>query len=128
AEGFARDVMTGWQAGFGLGFSPFAEGYARFGVVGSAAFMALVGATTAVLQSTFARAIAPAMRVPAMLTIGGLVSVLVLRGAFSGLITQSVQNWLPLIIISLVATELAKRIDAAQQRGRPAPANPTGAG
>lgn len=123
AEGFARTVMVGWQAGFGLGFSPFAEGVARYGVAGSALFMALIGTTTAVIQLALSRAVPQAMRLPTVLTIGGLVSVLVLRGAFSGLITQSLQNWIPMIIVSVLAQQIAKGLDS--QSPRPAGLQPS---
>jgi hypothetical protein len=36
---------------------------------------------------------------------------LVLRGAFSGLITQSLQNWIPMIIVSLLVQQMAKALD-----------------
>lgn len=112
AEGFAREVIANWQVGFGLGFSPFAEGYARLGLIGSAFFMGMVGGVTALMQSFFSRAVPKAMRAPAMLTVGGFVSVLALRNPFSGLITQSLQNWAPVIVASLVASELARRMPA----------------
>lgn len=115
AEGFARTVMVGWQAGFGLGFSPFAEGVARYGIAGSALFMALIGTTTGVIQLVLSLAVPQAMRLPTVLTIGGLVSVLVLRGAFSGLITQSLQNWIPMIIVSVFAQQIAKRLDSQRR-------------
>jgi hypothetical protein len=108
AEGFARQMIIEWQSGFGLGFSPFAEGYARYGLWGSTLFMGMMGAVTAVIQSIFARAVPASMRVPAMLTIGGLVSVLVLRGAFSGLITVSLQNWVPIVLIFVLMRYLAR--------------------
>lgn len=112
AEGFARAVMVGWQPGFGLGFSPFAEGVARYGVAGSALFMALIGTTTAFIQLVLSLAVPKAMRLPTVLTIGGLVSVLVLRGSFSGLITQSLQNWIPMIVVSVLAQQIAKALDS----------------
>lgn len=115
AEGFARQVMENWQPGYGVGFSPLAEGYARYGIWGSGLFMALMGATFASIQRAFAFFLPAAMRVPVMLTIGGYVSVLVLRGPFSGLITQSIQNWLPVILIGLVARELTRRLDSRQK-------------
>lgn len=109
AEAFAQQVFVNWQAGFGLGFSPFAEGYARMGLFGCFFFMALIGAMMAVTNRLFASFLEEKLRIPAILTIGGVVSVLVLRGAFSSLITQSLQNWLPVVVISLVAAQLAKR-------------------
>jgi hypothetical protein len=115
AEGFAREVIANWQVGYGLGFSPFAEAYARLGLVGCSLFMAMMGGVTAVLQSLFARAVPKAMRAPAILTVGGYVSVLVLRGPFSTLITQSLQNWAPVIVVSLVATELVRRMGSVRQ-------------
>jgi hypothetical protein len=122
AESFAREVIANWQVGFGLGFSPFAEGYARLGLIGGSLFMGMIGGVTALMQSLFSRAVPEAMRAPAILTIGGFVSVLVLRGPFSGLITQSLQNWAPVIVISLIASELARRmgsnISAATPVGR----------
>ena len=121
AEGFARQVIAHWQVGFGLGFSPFAEGYARFGMIGGALFMGMVGGVTALMQSFFSRAVPAVMRAPAMLTVGGFVSVLVLRGPFSGLITQSLQNWAPIIVVSLVATELVRRVSGpGSERARSA--------
>jgi oligosaccharide repeat unit polymerase len=108
AEGFAQQAIVGWQAGFGLGFSPFAEAYVRAGLYGSFVFMALVGAVLAGLQRGFAMFIPMQFRVPTSLTIGGIVSVLFLRGLFSGLITQSIQNWVPIIIMSLIAAQLVK--------------------
>lgn len=110
AEGFARMVIANWQIGFGLGFSPVAEAYARVGMIGSSLFMAMMGAVTALLQSTFARAVPPAMRVPAILTAGGYVSVLALRNPFSALITQTLQNWAPIVIVSLLAWEISNRM------------------
>lgn len=109
AEAFAQQVIANWQAGFGLGFSPFAEGYARVGLFGCFFFMALIGAIMALINRLFASFLEEKLRIPATLTIGGIVSVLVLRGALSGLVTQSLQNWLPVVVISLVATRLAKR-------------------
>lgn len=109
AEAFAQQVIANWQAGFGLGFSPFAEGYARVGLFGCFFFMALIGAMMALINRLFASLLEEKLRIPATLTIGGIVSVLVLRGALSGLVTQSLQNWLPVVVISLVATRLAKR-------------------
>jgi hypothetical protein len=126
AEGFAREIITHWQVGFGLGFSPFAEGYARFGMVGGGLFMGMVGGVTALMQSFFSRAVPLVMRAPAMLTVGGFVSVLVLRGPFSGLITQSLQNWVPVVVVSLVATEIVRRMNWSSSvresvlEGRPA--------
>jgi oligosaccharide repeat unit polymerase len=108
AEGFAQQVIVNWQAGFGLGFSPFAEAYARVGLYGSFFFMAMVGAIMALLQRGFAALVPPEMRIPATLTIGGIVSVLVLRGAFSGLITQSLQNWVPIVLMSLIASQVVR--------------------
>lgn len=108
AEAFAQQVIANWQAGFGLGFSPFAEGYARMGFFGCFFFMALIGAMMALINRLFASFLEEKLRIPATLTIGGIISVLVLRGALSGLITQSLQNWLPVVVISLVATRLAK--------------------
>lgn len=112
AEGFAQQVLVNWQAGFGLGFSPFAEAYARVGLFGSFLFMGLVGGLMALLQRGFAMLLPLQMRTAATLTIGGIVSVLVLRGAFSGLITQSLQNWIPVIFVSVVARQLASRATA----------------
>lgn len=118
AESFAQQVISGWQAGFGLGFSPFAEAYARAGMAGSAIFMALVGATMAGMNRLFAYLVPTVMRVPAMLTIGGLVSVLVLRGVFSGLITQGIQNWVPVIAVSFIASEIDRRLRESRIAGR----------
>lgn len=109
AESFAQQVIVNWQSGFGLGFSPFAEAYARVGILGSFLFMGMSGAVMAILQRNFAGLMPPIMRIPATLTIGGIISVLFLRGAFSGLITQSIQNWVPVVLISLLASEVARR-------------------
>ncbi len=121
AEGFAQQVIVGWQAGFGLGFSPFAEGFARYGMAGSALFMAMVGSVTALLQTVLSRFVPKPVRIPTMLTIGGIVSVLVLRGAFSGLITQAIQNWVPVIIVSAIAAEISRRgmANSSVEAGRP---------
>ena len=121
AEGFAQQVIVGWQAGFGLGFSPFAEGFARYGTAGSALFMAMVGSVTALLQTALSRFVPKPVRIPTMLTIGGIVSVLVLRGAFSGLITQGIQNWVPVIIVSAIAAEISRRgmVNSLGEAGRP---------
>jgi hypothetical protein len=123
AEGFAREVIANWQVGFGLGFSPFAEAYARLGLVGSSLFMAMVGGITAAMQSFFSRAVPKAMRAPAILTVGGYVSVLVLRGPFSSLITQSLQNWAPVIVVSLITIELVRRMEPMASRFGTRPAD-----
>lgn len=119
AEAFAREVIVNWQVGFGLGFSPFAEGYARYGLLGSSLFMGMMGAVTALLQSLFSIAVPKAMRVPAILTIGGYVSVLALRNPFSALITQTLQNWAPVIVVSLIAMELTRRLSSPHPVAHP---------
>lgn len=118
AESFAQQFMVNWQVGQGLGFSPFAEAYVRAGLLGSFFFMMLLGATMALLQRGFASMVPEMMRAPAMLTIGGIVSVLVLRGPFSGLITQSIQNWVPIILVSVAAGLLAKQSASIKLPGR----------
>lgn len=108
-EGFAQQVIFNWQIGQGLGFSPFGEAFARMGMFGSFFFLVLVGGVMGAINRAFAFFLPEALRSPAIFTIGGIVSVLVLRGAFSGLITQSIQNWVPVVAVSLVASELAKQ-------------------
>lgn len=108
-EGFAQQVIFNWQIGQGLGFSPFGEAFARMGTFGSVFFMALVGGVMGSINRAFAFLLPKELRGPAIFTIGGIVSVLVLRGALSGLITQSIQNWMPVVAVSLVASEFAKQ-------------------
>ncbi|QSB45025.1 oligosaccharide repeat unit polymerase [Tsuneonella flava] len=115
-EAFAQQVIANWQIGYGLGFSPFAEGYARFGLIGSSLFMAIVGVTTAGMQSLFSSTIPKAMRAPTILTVSGYVSVLALRGSLSNLVTQMIQNWAPVVVASLVALEISRRIAASSPR------------
>jgi O-antigen polysaccharide polymerase Wzy len=107
AEAFAQQVIVNWQPGFGLGFSPLAEAYVRYGTYGSSFLMLLLGGLTALLQSFFSRFLPGPMRVPAIMTVGGLVAVFVLRGAFSGLLTQGLQIWIPLVLVGLVARQFS---------------------
>jgi oligosaccharide repeat unit polymerase len=108
AETFAQQVMKDWQPGFGLGFSPLAEGYARFGMAGVPFFMLLIGATVGALQTFFSSLLPKRIQVPVIMTVGGQLALLVLRGSYSAVITQSLQGWIPTIIICFAASYFAR--------------------
>jgi hypothetical protein len=116
AEAFAQQVMVNWQPGFGLGFSPLAEAYVRYGTYGSSFLMLLVGGGAALMQSFFSRFLPSPMRVPAILTVGGIIAVLVLRGPFSGLFTQGLQIWVPLVLVGLVARQFERKNSLAADK------------
>jgi O-antigen polysaccharide polymerase Wzy len=129
AETFAQQMMKDWQPGFGMGFSPLAEGYARFGMLGTPFFMILVGATLGFLQTFFSSFLPTRIRVPIIMTVGGYLALLVLRGAYSGVITQSLQAWIPALAVCLTANYFSKNkvseyyrdFSQAQRRAPPPP-------
>ena len=116
-EAFARIVIKNWQPGFGLGFSPVAEAFSRYGYLGTLPFMALCGATLAAFQVGFARFLDPLMREPAILVVGGYVSILFMRGSFSGIFTANMQIWLPIVGISIIGSWMRKSVSTTQLAG-----------
>lgn len=99
AETFAQAVMADWRPGYGLGFSPFAEGILRFGWL-SPILLFIAGATASSLQRAIASLAMPSL-VPSFLLINqGYILFTFHRGAFSGLITTTLQFWAPLLVLT----------------------------
>lgn len=98
SEGFARQIMTNWQPGYGLAFSVLAEGIMRFGVLGMPLFMFGVGAIYSAFNQSFLRLVPVDLRQAAFLVVGSQLAALIFRGPFSGLITNSIHEWIPLVI------------------------------
>lgn len=96
AESFAREFMAGWQAGFGMGYSPVAEGYQRFGLLIGPLVLFLTGLIFALLQAGFVRVSRPGLRLALSVTISGYIAFFINRGPMSGVFTQSLQFWLPI--------------------------------
>jgi len=103
AESFARDVMANWRPGIGMGFSPVAEGYQRFGLFLSPLHLFLTGFLFALLQYGLARFSSPRLRLAIIVTVNGYVAFVTNRGPVSSLVTQTVQIWVPIIAILMVA-------------------------
>jgi hypothetical protein len=99
AEEYARGVMTNWQPGFGLGFSPFAEAKIRFGLILSPALLFMAGLFMATIQRVAAKRIPVGMVPGLILVIQGYTLFTAHRGAFSGLITAMAQFWVPFLAI-----------------------------
>lgn len=99
AEGFAREIMTGWQPGMGMGYSPVAEGYQRYGLLFGPVVLFLTGLIFALLQTGFLRVSRPGLRLTLYVTISGYIAFFINRGAMSGVVTQSLQFWLPIVAV-----------------------------
>jgi oligosaccharide repeat unit polymerase len=118
AEGFAREFMIGWQPGMGMGYSPVAEGYQRYGMLGGPIVLFLTGLIFALLQAGFVRFARPGLRLALYVTISGYIAFFLNRGPMSGVFTQSLQFWLPILTV-LYLILLADHIKRSQssQRG-----------
>jgi hypothetical protein len=109
AEDFARTMISDWQPGYGMAFSPLAEAYARGGWAMIPLFLALCGGTIACLSQLVAKIMPSKAKIPALVTLGGTLCLATLRGAYSGLITYGLQIAIPLIIIGLIASNIDQR-------------------
>jgi len=107
AEEFARQMIVGWQPGFGLAFSPLAEAYTRLGAAGVAPFMALCGATIGGFQWLAVRMVPSDARPAVGLTFASVLSLAALRSPYSAIITQGMQGCVPLVLIGLVARQMS---------------------
>lgn len=99
AEGFAREIMVGWQPGMGMGYSPVAEGYQRYGLLLGPVVLFLTGLIFALLQSGFLRVSRPGLRLSLYVTVSGYIAFFINRGTMSGVVTQSLQFWLPILAV-----------------------------
>lgn len=107
AETFARAVMADWRPGYGLGFSPFAEGVLRFGWL-SPILLFIAGVTVSALQRLTVSLAMPSL-VPSFLLINqGYILFAFHRGAFSAVITAIFQFWLPFLIVTSSLNALLK--------------------
>lgn len=114
-EDFARQVIANWQPGFGVAFSPIAEGYARFGLPGVPLLLAACGAGVATFERLCAR-IAPVDARPAVaLTVSGYLALSVLRNPFSGLFTQGIQISIPIGLVALMSFWIQRRQDRREK-------------
>jgi hypothetical protein len=111
SESFAREFMAGWQAGFGMGYSPVAEGYQRFGLLFGPLVLFLTGLSFALLQTGFMRVSRPGLRLALSVTISGYIAFFINRGPMSGVFTQSLQFWLPIaaLLYLIVITAKARK-------------------
>lgn len=119
AEGFAREFMIGWQPGMGMGYSPIAEGYQRYGLLGGPIVLFLTGLIFSMLQSGFVRTARPGLRLALYVTISGYIAFFLNRGPMSGVFTQSLQFWLPVLgvlYIILLVSRINKRGRSSQLR------------
>lgn len=120
SESFAREFMAGWQSGFGMGYSPVAEGYQRYGLWGGPLVLFLTGLLFAALQMGFVRVSRPGLRLALSVTISGYIAFFINRGPMSGIFTQSLQFWLPIVAL-LYFIVLSNNI-ATSQKTAPADA------
>jgi hypothetical protein len=118
AEGFARDFMVGWQPGMGMGYSPVAEGFHRYGLLLGPVVLFLIGLIFALLQTSFVRVARPGLRLALYVTISGYIAFFMNRGPFSGVFTQSLQFWLPVLTV-LYLILLANKINKDLRTLRP---------
>ncbi len=108
-ESFARAVIPGWQPGWGMGFSPAAEAYQRFGLLLSPLFFLLFGLSFFFLQRLFARFVSPEMRLALVVTTCGYLAFIANRGSLAGMLTQSLQLW-ALLLVLLTFAGVARQI------------------
>lgn len=107
AETFAREMMADWRPGYGLGFSPFAEGILRFGWL-SPILLFIAGITVSALQRMTVALALPSL-VPSFLLINqGYILFSFHRGAFSAVIMAVFQFWLPFILATSSFNALLK--------------------
>lgn len=109
AESFARAVMPGWQPGFGLGFSPFAEGRIRFGLLLGPLLLFLAGFSIAGLQRLAIRYVPASLATALLLVVQGYLMFTMHRGAYSGIFTAMAQFWLPFLALTGVLVVLSRR-------------------
>lgn len=117
SEDFARLIMVNWQPGYGLGFSPIGEGYARFGMFGVPFLMAALAASVAFFERIAARVAPSEARMAIVVTVGGYLSMIIMRNPFSAVFTQGLQLAVPIVVIGIVATYLQARQQAQPHRG-----------
>jgi hypothetical protein len=98
AEQFAQAVMPGWQPGYGLGFSPFAEAQIRFGVVLSPILLFLAGLSLSGLQRLAIRIVPRTLSPALLLVVQGYMLFVTHRGAFSAIFTAMAQFWIPFLV------------------------------
>lgn len=101
AEEFARAVMTGWRPGYGLGFSPFAEGVLRFGFL-SPILLFIAGFTVSFMQKITTRLLSPSLVPPLLLIVQSYILFSSHRGAFSGIFTAIFQFWMPFLLVTSI--------------------------
>lgn len=102
AEQFARFYIPDWSEGKGLGFSIFAEGVLRFGVMGGALLMLLVGAVFVGLKTVLYAPIGPRLRPVVEMCALSPVLFTLMRSPFSSIFTQMLQFGLPFVSIFLI--------------------------
>lgn len=108
AEDFARAVITNWQPGYGLGFSPFAEARLRFGTLLSPVLLFLSGLSLSWLQQLALRVVPPSIAPALLLVVQGYIMFTFHRGTFSGIFTAMMQFWLPFLATVVVLNVLLR--------------------
>jgi hypothetical protein len=103
AEAFAQANMPGWQPGFGYGMSPLTEGIMRFDVFFAPAMFLFFGATVVLLRMLFLSLLNERLRPAVDIAFFGQLLFLLNRSPLSGIMTFTLQFWLPfLLILSLL--------------------------
>ncbi|MGE0845988.1 MAG: O-antigen polysaccharide polymerase Wzy [Flavobacteriaceae bacterium] len=118
AQVFAQSVIPNWQPGQGLGFSPLAEAYIRVGSIFVAPYFLGLGILFAALLRVFSRFFPPDLQIPMLMSGGAAGAFLINRGATSGILTQSLQFWLPMLAILALVSSLTALYRAAGTTNR----------
>ncbi|MCB0481437.1 MAG: O-antigen polysaccharide polymerase Wzy [Flavobacteriales bacterium] len=117
AQKFAINHMKDWLPGQGLGYSPIAEAYQNFGLIGGFLHFLLFGFAWGVLWNTIRRFFfrENLLMFNALYSIYGVYMLIIIhRGASNAFVTTSIQTLIPLLFIVLVVKLIA--ILAANKR------------
>jgi hypothetical protein len=117
SEEFARQIMVGWRAGFGVAFSPLAEAYVRVGLWGTPLFMALFGGLVGLIERLTSRLVPPDARAAVAIAVTGTLALASLRGPLSSVVTQGLQIAIPISLVGIAALYFHRRRLAANPGG-----------
>ncbi len=104
SEAFARTEISNWAPGRGLGFSPLAESFQNFGLLGPLLQFALVGWGWGWFwRGLLASKVVPSALMPSLYAVVGFYLLVIShRGDTSMLVTQTVQSVAPFVGVGLV--------------------------
>ncbi len=103
AEAFAQANMPGWQPGYGYGMSPLTEGLLRFDAIAAPLIFIFFAATIVIQRHLLLTLLNERLRPAVDMVVFGQVMFFINRGPLSAVMTNTLQFWLPFLLMLFLA-------------------------